>query len=72
MDFPRIITKNKGTRPTLYRWMQKGKLQARRATEVSHKGIWLITADEQELYRLQTLRTQPKQWIYHSRVEKVN
>lgn len=58
--------------PTLYRWMQKGMLTARRVLEVSHNGVWLITADEQEVKRLATLKDQPKQWIYHSRVKKVN
>lgn len=58
--------------PTLYRWMQKDMLTVRRVTEVSHNGIWLITADNKEIKRLTTMRDQPKQWIYHSRVKKVN
>ena len=58
--------------PTLYQWMQKGKLIARRDTTVSHKGVWLIKANEAEIKRLLELRGQPKQWIYHSRVTKVD
>lgn len=58
--------------PTLYRWMQKEILTVRRVTETSHNGIWLITADDKEIKRLTTLRDQPKQWIYNSRVKKVN
>lgn len=55
--------------PTLYAWMKKGKLQARRDT---HTGVWLVHADEKELKRLVAVRNHPKQWIYNSRVEKVN
>jgi hypothetical protein len=58
--------------PTLYQWMKKGQLIARRDTTVSHKGVWLIKADETEIKRLLELREQPKQWIYHSRVTKVD
>jgi DNA invertase Pin-like site-specific DNA recombinase len=58
--------------PTLYAWMRKGIFQARRSKEVSHNGVWLIDADEKEIKRLQALRNQPKQWIYHSRVKRVN
>lgn len=58
--------------PTLYVWMRKGLLKARRATEVSHGGVWLITADEKEIKRLQVLKEQPKEWIYRSRVKKVD
>jgi len=58
--------------PTLYQWMKKGQLIARRDTQVFHKGIWLIQADKEEMKRLRGLREQPKQWIYHSRVEKVD
>ena len=55
--------------PTLYAWMRKGKLQVRRDT---YTGVWLIHADEKELKRLEAVRNHPKQWIYNSRVEKVN
>jgi DNA invertase Pin-like site-specific DNA recombinase len=45
--------------PTLYQWLCKGTLTGRKC-EVSHKSVWLITADEQEIKRLQDLRNQPK------------
>jgi DNA invertase Pin-like site-specific DNA recombinase len=56
--------------PTLYSWMRKGILNARRC-ETSHQGVWLILADKEEIMRLQELRNQPREWIYHSRVKKV-
>lgn len=56
--------------PTLFVWMKKEKLKARK-TEASYGGIWLITADEKELTRLKALRDQPKEWVYRSRVKKV-
>jgi DNA-directed RNA polymerase specialized sigma24 family protein len=58
--------------PTLYAWMQKNILTVRRAEEELYNDIWLIKADEKELKRLQSLRNQPKAWIYHSRVKKVH
>jgi DNA invertase Pin-like site-specific DNA recombinase len=58
--------------PTLYSYMKKGLLQARRAEEVSHGGVWLIVADEEEMKRLQDLKEKPKEWIYRSRVKKVD
>jgi DNA invertase Pin-like site-specific DNA recombinase len=58
--------------PTLYAWMRKRVLQARQAKDRYNKAIWLIFADKKEISRLQSLRNQPKQWIYHSRVQKVD
>ena len=52
--------------------MQKGILTARRDINTSHGGVWLITADEIEIAKLQSLKDQPKQWIYQSRVTKVH
>lgn len=52
--------------------MQKGIIKARRDVHTSHGGIWLILADETEIARLQSLKTQPKGWIYHSQVKKVH
>jgi len=52
--------------PTLYVWLRKDKLTARRDTTVSHQGVWLIKADEKEIKRLLELREIPNQWIYHS------
>jgi hypothetical protein len=57
--------------PTLFAWVKTGKLKARKAVETSHRGIWLITADEEEFKRLIALRDQPKEWVYRSRVKKV-
>jgi DNA invertase Pin-like site-specific DNA recombinase len=57
---------------TLYQYLRKGMLQARRATGVSHGGILLITVEEQEVKRLQSLKDQPKEWIYRSLVKKVD
>jgi DNA invertase Pin-like site-specific DNA recombinase len=70
--FRELSQKTNTPEPTLYRWMQKGILNARRDTNTSHGGIWLITADETEIARLRSLKHQPKQWIYHSRVKKVH
>jgi DNA invertase Pin-like site-specific DNA recombinase len=58
--------------PTLYRWMQNQELKVRKAKNALERWIWLITADEQEIKRLISLREQPKQWIYHSRVKRVD
>ena len=57
---------------TLRRWVKKGELTARLDLTVSHRGIWLITADEREVKRLASLQNQPRQWIYHSRVARIN
>lgn len=57
--------------PTLYAWMRKGQLKARRDKDV-YNGIWLLYADTKELKRLQDIRNRPRQWIYNSKVEKVN
>ncbi len=70
--FRELSTKTNTPEPTLYRWMQKGELKVRRDEHTSHGGVWLITADETEIARLQSLKNQPKQWIYHSRVNKVD
>jgi Recombinase/Recombinase zinc beta ribbon domain len=56
--------------PTLYAWLRKGLLTARKH-ETSHKGVWLIMADEQEIKRLQSLKSHPKEWVYRSLVKKV-
>ncbi len=70
--FRELSQKTKTPEPTLYRWMQKGWLKVRRAMDVSHQGIWLITANEEEIKRLASLKEKPRQWIYHSRVKKVH
>jgi len=57
--------------PTLFSWVKKGNLKARKTTEASHGGIWLITADAEEIKRLKALKDQPKEWVYRSRVKRV-
>ena len=57
--------------PILYSWMKKNILRARRAMDTSHGGVWLITANEQEVKRLRSLKNQPKEWVYHSRVKRM-
>ena len=58
--------------PTLYQWMKTGELTSRRDTHVFSRGIWLIKAGKKEIKRLHALREQPKQWVYHSMVTKVD
>jgi len=58
--------------PTLYCWKQKGILTARRAITESKRGIWLITADPPEIQRLVAYWKRPREWIYESRVQKVD
>ena len=41
--------------PTLYAWLYKGWLKARKDLTSPH-GVWLIQADEDEILRLQSLR----------------
>lgn len=58
--------------PTLYRWIQKGLMNARKDTTMPRQGLWLIKADEQEIERLVEYWKRPKEWIYESRVQKVD
>jgi len=46
--------------PTLYGWMRRGWVNARRL-EIG-QGRWILWADEQELDRLRRLRSCPKSW----------
>jgi DNA invertase Pin-like site-specific DNA recombinase len=57
---------------TLFQWMQKGIIKARHIDSLSSNGIWLITADEEEIKRLRSLKNQPREWIYCSRFKKVH
>jgi hypothetical protein len=41
---------------TLRGWVQRGKVQARKAPSDHPQGIWIIQADKKELDRLATLR----------------
>ncbi len=49
---------------TVYAWIQKGKLKARR-TRNGDRCFWLIKADKVEIARIQTLRKQPRKWSKH-------
>ena len=55
---------------TLYGYLKKGMLIARRV-QVS-RGIWLVTADKEEIKRLEALKNRPPEWLYRSKVKKVN
>lgn len=57
---------------TLYSWMKKKQLTARKVKNSSQRWIWLVIADEQEIKRLISLKDQPKQWIYRARIKKVD
>lgn len=46
---------------TLYSWLRKGRLKARR-TQVATRSIWLVYADTKELKRLRKLRTSKRLW----------
>jgi DNA invertase Pin-like site-specific DNA recombinase len=52
---------------TLYSWLQKGRLNARR-DEKHHVEQWLVWADEAEIERLRALRTARRTWAGHERV----
>ena len=58
-------------RETLYAWMKKEGIRSRRAQDVSHKGVWLITADEEEFNRLRSLKNSSKLWVHRGRVKRV-
>jgi hypothetical protein len=55
---------------TLFTYLKKGMLSARRTQESN--GLWLVTADEQEIKRLQDLKNRPPEWLYRLRAKKVN
>jgi hypothetical protein len=52
---------------SLYSWIKKGKLEARRV-RIGGRCILLIDADEAEVARLQSLRNQPRTWSKHVRL----
>jgi DNA invertase Pin-like site-specific DNA recombinase len=72
LTFQELSQQTNISQSTLYSWMHKGELRARYINNISHKGIWLISADEEEIKRLQSLKAKSKEWIYHSRITKVN
>jgi predicted transcriptional regulator len=55
---------------TLYGYLKKGMLNARHV-EIS-RGLWLVTADEEEIKRLKALKDRPPEWLHRSRAKKVN
>jgi hypothetical protein len=57
--------------PTLYQWMRKNRLQVRRVKEMPRGGVWLVTADEEEIKQLKSLKDQPKEWVNRSLVKRV-
>jgi DNA invertase Pin-like site-specific DNA recombinase len=52
---------------TLFSWLRKGVLQARRVERGGHRQ-WLIRADAAEVERLRALRSVPRRWARHVRV----
>jgi len=44
------------SRLTLYAWVKRGWVQARKVPSAHPHGVWIIRADEQELARLAALR----------------
>jgi len=52
---------------SLYSWIKKGKLEARRVQK-GGRCILLIDADDAEIARLQSLRNQPRTWSKHIRL----
>jgi DNA invertase Pin-like site-specific DNA recombinase len=52
---------------SLYSWIKKGKLEARRVQK-GGRYILLIDADDAEIARLQSLRNQPRTWSKHVRL----
>ena len=45
---------------TLYSWVRKGRVTARKVLDVGTLGVWVIQADAAELQRLRALRVAPK------------
>jgi Recombinase zinc beta ribbon domain/Recombinase len=72
LTFQELSQKTNIPKPTLYAWMRKGLLQVRRVQSPLSGSIWLINADENEIKRLRELKEKPKQWIYRSRIKKVD
>lgn len=52
---------------SLYSWIKKGKLEARRVQK-GGRYILLIDADDAEIARLRSLRNQPRTWSKHVRL----
>jgi hypothetical protein len=56
---------------SLYSWIKKGKLEARRVQK-GGRCILLIDADDAEIARLRSLRDQPRTWSKHVRILDVD
>lgn len=56
---------------TLYSWLRKGELNARRETWGT-KSRWIIEAGKTELARLRSKRAAPRTWPLHRRVDSEN
>lgn len=55
---------------TLYSWVQKGLLNARRE-DAGSRSRWLVRADEVELVKLRALRAAPRTWTRHELVDGI-
>ena len=49
---------------TLYNWMKQGKVPGRKVYN-GKCAIWLVSADENEIEKLKSLRNKPKTWPKH-------
>jgi hypothetical protein len=45
---------------TLYSWLRKGELKARRGKTTLGRDVWLVYSDAAEIKRLQTIKTEPR------------
>lgn len=61
LTLPELAQRLAVPQPTLYAWLRKGQLKARRDTSRSPP-LWLIQADTAEIERLQALRSAPHTW----------
>jgi DNA invertase Pin-like site-specific DNA recombinase len=57
---------------TLYSWLKKGELKARRGKTSSKKEPWLIYASPEELKRLQTMKTKPRSSSLYGHVNEMS
>ena len=61
LTLPELAQRLAIPQPTLYAWLRKGQLKARRDTS-SSPPLWLIQADAAEIEPLQALRSAPRTW----------
>lgn len=59
-----LAQKLKMPEPTLYAWIRKGKVDAKKI-KYCRKSIWLIKADKVEIDRIKLLRKHPHTWSKH-------